>query len=117
MPAPKDLAVYQGDDWDFPMRLRGRAADGTLLDYIDLTGCTPKAQVRTSADDATVRAEMGAAIGNQVSSKGSVTLTLTHTQTAALDGEYVWDFQITDVAGKVRTYLAGAFRCDKQVTR
>lgn len=113
IPVGRNLTLYQGDSFDFTFRLRQKNSDGTAGDYVDLTGVTPKAQIRATQDDSAVLMEFTAAL---TSNPGEVTLTLTPTQTAAL-ANGVWDVQLTFPDGQVKTYLAGTIKAIKEVTR
>jgi hypothetical protein len=119
VPVEKNISHYRGDDWELPMRLRGRAPDGTLLDYIDLTGYTSKAQLRLTDDATVVAAEITCVIANPQTGadKGKITLSLTHAQTEVLAGEFQWDWQMTNPAGKVKTYFTGTFSFERDTTR
>lgn len=110
LPASKNLTFYQGDSFSLKFRLKNPDTDV----YLDLAGCTPKAQVRANADDASVMVEFTAALG---SNPGEVVLSLTPVQTAALTLPGVWDVQLTFPDGSVRTYLAGTTKVVKEITR
>jgi hypothetical protein len=113
IPVKQDLTVYQGDDFTFTFRIKD--PDGT---YIDLTGQTPKAEIRQAAGAADVLAEFGADLEDQAVMKGGVTLTLTGAQTAGLaaGSPLAWDVQLTDGNNKVQTYLYGSVSVMAQVT-
>lgn len=114
LPVNQNLSIYKGDTFVYTFKLRTKTATGQPGAYVDLTGCTAKAQIRASQDDATVMAEFATATGGTT---GSVTLTLSPTQTAALTSNGVWDAQITFADGTVKTYLAGTTTVVKEVTR
>lgn len=113
--------MYQGDTFMQTFRLRYLNTDQTLGSYMNLTDSTAKAQMRTSAGNATVVAEFTATIEDQSTMPGGITISLTHTATADIDATtttpYVWDLQLTDVAGRVTTYLAGSITVLAEVTR
>lgn len=113
LPVNKNLTIYRGDSFDFDFRLREKNPDGTPGDYLDLTGATPKAQVRTSNDETSVAAEFTCSLGPEA---GQVHLELSPEQTATL-GNGVWDVQIQFADGKIRTYLTGSVATVKEVTR
>lgn len=116
-PAAKDISIYRGDSYSLFFRVRKRTNEAPG-DYIDLTGTTPKAQIRANEAAAEVLAEFAASLGDQVNFPGSVLLTLTPTQTAALPlSGGKWDVQIAFSATDVRTYLKGAVTVEDQVTR
>ena len=105
LPSPVDLSLYQGDD--FYLDLTVTNSDGSPA---DLTGATPKAQIRTTAADATVLAEFVATITTNV-----IHLHLTAALTAPLSGPAVWDCQIT--TPDVVTLVAGTVTIRPEVTR
>jgi len=119
LPVGRNLSIYKGDSYSFSFRLRGRNPDGTPGDYVDLSGCTAKAQVRQTEDNSTVMAEFGTEIPTQSGNDlGRVNLTLTSTQTEGagfVGGK--WDVQLTWPDGSVKTYLAGSVTVTKEVTR
>lgn len=101
------------------MFLRVRALDenGDPAGYINLTGTTPKAQMRAIAGANDVDAEFTCTIGNQALVPGSLFVELDHVQTAALGANGVYDVQVTHIDGRVVTYLAGTVTVIKEVTR
>lgn len=117
IPASYDLSIYQGDTYSITLRLRSSNSDGSLGAYVDLTGATPKSEIR----DATgvLIAEFDATLLDQTTTPGGVTLSLTHTVTAALTPavDLLWDFQVTDSAGGVTTYLRGNVSITGEVTQ
>jgi hypothetical protein len=118
-PATYDLTLYQGDDRKLTFRLREQNEDLTPGAYIDLTGSTPKAQIRATPEDPTVAAEFTATLLDQTTTPGGVQLVLTGAQTAALDPAitYSWDVQVENPATEVQTYLRGSVTVEAQVTR
>jgi len=120
-PGSYNLEIYQGDTFKVTVRLRSRNADGSLGAYLDLTGCTAKAQIRSTEASDTVIAEFVTEILDQTATPGGVKLSLTHGVTAALAptsaaGE-LWDMQITFADGTVTTYLRGGVKITAEVTR
>lgn len=119
LPVGKNLSIYKGDSYEFSFRLRARAGDGTPGDYVDLTGCTAKAQIRQTEDSSTTIAEFTTEIPTQNGDDlGRVRLSLTSGQTSASNftgGK--WDVQLTWPDGSVKTYLAGTVTVTKEVTR
>lgn len=115
MPVKQNLSIYRGDKFSFTFSIK----DGNGV-YIDKTGYTPTAQIRTSADDADVVVAFTAALLDQTVAPGAVILTLTAAQTAALAaGKYVWDVQLTNDADPtdVTTYLFGDVTVTADVTK
>lgn len=117
-PAVRDITIYQGDTYTLQFRVRAQNTDGTPGAYIDLTGATPKAQLRSAPQSTTVIAEFAATLDNQTTNTGGVTLTLTAAQTAALTYDSMaWDAQVTYPSGTVTTYLRGKATLLYEVTR
>ena len=119
LPVGRNLSIYKGDSYSFSFRLRGRNPDGTPGSYVDLTGCTAKAQVRATEDTSTVMAEFATQIPTQTGSDlGRVNISLTSVQTegAGFTGGK-WDVQLTWPDGSVKTYLSGSVTVTKEVTR
>jgi hypothetical protein len=107
-PLAVDLSVYQGDD----IFLDVIVTDPGTGDPIDLTGYTPKAQIRTTPPDPTVLAEFGCTIAANV-----IHLHLLATDAAALAATASWDCQITSPTGIVRTLVYGLVKPVAEVTR
>lgn len=127
LPGRQDHEIYQGDDYEFFVRLQSRNSDGTLGDWLDLTGYTITAEIRQSeSSTSTLLATFGVVLGNQASSdtKGSFFLTLSNTITNGLvatpsnlpESGYWWDMQLTAPDSKKRTYLKGRVTVENDVT-
>lgn len=113
LPVSKNITVYQGDTFDLVFRLRNPDTSEGPGSYIDLTGCTAKAQVRSTEIDPTVLAEFTPTVDGV---NGQVSLRLSSTQTAGLAAG-VWDVQLTFPDGTIKTYLKGTVTVVKEVTR
>ena len=121
-PAVQDLTIYQGDSFDFFFRVRDRTYDVALEEfvpgaYINLTGWTGKSQIRATPEATAVLAEMSVTLSNQSTTPGGVLLKLTSVQTAALPASGVWDVQLTNTAGEVKTFIGGRVVVPREVTR
>lgn len=121
-PAVQDLTIYQGDSFDFFFRVRERVYDALLQEfvagaYINLTGWTGKSQIRATPDAADVLADFSVTISNQTTTPGGVLLRLTNAQTAALPPGGVWDVQLINTAGEVKTFIGGRVIVPREVTR
>lgn len=120
-PAPKDLTIYQGDSFDLLVRVKGRNAATGVMEYLNLTGVTPKAQVRANEAATQVLAEITCTITDQVATPGGVLLHLDPaiTQTIALTTtqKHKWDLQLQWSATEVRTVLKGNVSVESDVTR
>lgn len=98
LPDNVDLVIWQGDAQTYTLVMNNE--DGTAL---SLAGCTPEAIIRASFSDPTEYAfTCTMHDGNEVDLY--LPSTVTDTMPA---GNYVWNFQITNSTGDVRTFLAG----------
>ncbi len=116
LPVVYDLDIYQGDTIENYFRIRGKTASGQPGPYINLTGTTPKAEIRVNESSAIVMATFTCALDDQTVSPGGVTLKLSHAQTLTISNG-VWDLQFINSLGEVRTYLRGSVTVYKEVTR
>ena len=117
-PATHNIEIYRGDTYTKFIRIRSKDENGDPGPYVDLTGGTPKAQIRLNEDAVDVEAEFTATLGNQTTFPGSIHLSLTPTQTRGLDPvNHVWDMEVTHADSSVRTYLKGSVTVIKEVTR
>jgi|SRR5262245_36112227 len=107
-PPAVDLLVYQGDD----LLLDVIVTDPVSGAPVDLTGYTPKAQIRTTPPDPTVLATFVCTIAANV-----IHMHLPALDSAALAAPAAWDVQIVDAAGIVRTLVYGAVKPTLEVTR
>jgi hypothetical protein len=71
-PGVYNMTLYQGDDRTLIFRLRSQNVDGTPGAYLDLTGQTAKAQIRTTESSSTVAAEFSTEILDQTTTPGAV---------------------------------------------
>lgn len=116
IPPSYPLEIYQGDSVNFYIRARSRTSTGGPGPYYDLTGAVPKAQLRVDPDSTPI--EFTVSLGDQTTERGKINLSLTHTQTAALDSDtYVWDVQVTWPDTRVQTFVRGPVTLIKEVTR
>jgi hypothetical protein len=104
-----DLAIYQGDDYAAVVLVTNAANQPA-----DITGYTASAQIRRGIADNDP--DVVATVACTVTSP-NVFLAITHTQTAALTGRYVWDLQITSATGAITTILEGNVIVTAEVTR
>lgn len=114
-PAKQNLSIYRGDKFSFTFSIKDGSGN-----YINKTGFTPKAEIRTTADDAAVAAEFNASLLDQTVAPGAVNIMLTAAETAALAaGKYSWDIQLTEDADptNVTTYLYGDVTVTPDVTK
>lgn len=108
LPAVQDINIYQGDTWEVPFKIRKE--DNS---YQDFTGWTVRAHVRAAPADVSPLVPITATIDGE-----TITLSLTPAQTAALPATGgQWDLELTNTAGKVRTYLRGAVKVMEELTK
>lgn len=128
IPAPKDITIQQGDTFQLLFRVRSQVWDSTLGKwvpgpYVNLTGATPKAQIRATAASTTVIAELTGVVLDQMITEtlGGVLFSLTSSQTLSLvpttTAKYVYDAELTLADGTVNTYLSGKVTVKPGVTR
>lgn len=98
LPQNLDLSIWQGDAQEFYITLKDE-----LGAVIELTGCTAQAVLRQN-----FTAPTQYDFTCTVQADHSVRLYMSSVNSSLIPpGDYVWNFQITDGAGDVRTYLAG----------
>ncbi len=106
MPGNVDLKIYQGDykQWEFQFE----DANGAV---IDISNQTPKAQFKNSYSDQNP-VTLSTTIENN-----KITMILTSDQSSSLtEGSYIYDLQLTDSGGRVKTYVTGDVTVLPQVT-
>lgn len=109
LPSNFDLVLYRGDY--FPLRITLKNPDNTVL---NLTGYTAKASIRATYDDP-LAYNFTVAI---TAATGVIDITLPSTVSTTISaGSYIWDFQVTEPSGNVRTYIAGDVQVHDEVTR
>jgi hypothetical protein len=108
LPVEVDLNIYMGDDFPIDVAVTDSVTGGPM----DLTGITAKSQIRATAADTNILATLTPTIAGNV-----ITLKLSHTDSAKLPLQCVWDMQITDAAGNITTLVAGKVTVAPEVTR
>lgn len=117
-PADQPIEFTRGDSWDLLARVKGRNGVGDLV-YLDLTGCTPKAQIRANVNAVGILAEITCTLTNQTTMTGGVLCRLEDTDTSALTpGVAVWDLEIKwpGVNGDRKTILSGVVTISADIT-
>jgi hypothetical protein len=114
MAQTKNLVLYQGDTFELIFQLKEK---GTGLP-VNLTGCVPSSEIRTSAASPTVEETFTAELVSPATD-GKVRLSLTAAETTDLSpgASLVWDVQLLWPDGVVKTYLAGSLNVLPEVTR
>lgn len=109
-PTRHDFHIYRGDDWARTITFADPAGA-----VIDVSSRTFAAQIRATADSATILATMTVTMTQ--AALGIVEISLSAAQTAALEaGVDRWDLSQT-VSGLKTTLLAGAVYVEGDVTR
>ena len=109
LPANYDLALYKGDYFTMSITLKD-----SLGEVINLTGYSAQCQMRTTfvslqSFDVTVTIPDPLTGVVKLEFMSAVTTTLS-------PGPYIWDFQVTDPSGNIRTYIAGDVTVYGEVT-
>lgn len=112
-PGPLDLDLYQGDTAVYNLILTRTSADGEEKP-VDLTGATGLAQIRKNVRDANVLASLTVTFPDPAEGKCRLTLTADESIKA---GSGVWDLQVTEADGTVKTWLRGVVTIDAGVSR
>lgn len=108
MPTNQDLVIYKGDYVELFVTVKD--AVGVSL---DLTGATPKAQLKKTYNDVSPVDFTCSLTGVT----GQVRVYLSSATCATLTpGDYIWDFQVTNSSAQTRTYLAGDVSVSNEVT-
>lgn len=115
LPAIDDINLYRGDSVRLVRTLKTADENDTLTPYV-LTGCIPKAEIRTAEAPAEVLVEFTATLANQVTDPGTVYLVIEAGVTDTFPSTARWDFQLTHPDGTVRTYCQGKVSAQGQVT-
>jgi hypothetical protein len=108
LPANNDLIIYKGDYVELFVTIKD-----SLGASINLTGSTPKAQLKADYADRNPKSFTCTLTGTT----GQVRIYLSSSITSTLiPGSYIWDFQVTYASGDTRTYLAGDVTVYNEVT-
>jgi len=109
------LEVYQGDTAEFTLSFTRKNADGTT-EPVDFTGAVGLSQIRRAPRDPSKLAEFEVTFPDAIG--GVVKMVLPANQSGLLGVQTgVYDLQITDVDGRVRTWLAGTVTVTPGVSR
>lgn len=109
-----DLCILQGATFSKVITWK---ADGVA---VNLTGYTARMQIRATADAATPLIELTTANGRIAlgGSAGTITLTISATDTAALTaGRAVYDLELVSSGGIVTRLVQGVVTISRNVTR
>lgn len=115
-PGYLDLNCYQGANFDYTLTWQ---TGGTA---VNLSGYSARMQVRDSYDAGTAIVSLTSGTGITLGgTAGSISLELSATQTAALDGtpnsQYIYDLELVSGAGYVTRLVEGRFYVYPEVTR
>lgn len=109
MPGNYDLVIYKGDYVDIRVTVKDEVGNP-----INLTGYTPKAQLRTNYD-AVSAIDFTTTLVSPTAGQVKIYLS-SATSSTLVPGPYIWDFQVADPSGEVRTYLTGDVTVYNEVT-
>lgn len=110
LPSNFDLEIYKGDY--LPLTITLVQPNGNPL---NLTGYTAHSHIRSNYGDEVI---YPFSVSIPVPSSGQVNLTLTSATSAGIaPGSYIWDFQVREPSGNIRTYLAGDVTVYDEVTK
>jgi hypothetical protein len=99
----RNIQIIRGDDYSHVVTMNTRS--GNTLTPVNITGRTYTAQLRKALSQTVPDATFTCAVTNGAA--GQVTITMSHTITAALDpGCYFWDLQ-QNAGGVLNTILSG----------
>jgi hypothetical protein len=124
----EDYRQIQGDTWRFSFRYVATPAEGvTPAVYRDLTGLTPKMQIRKKPGgevfltfDVAAEPATGVTLGDQgdPDEVGLMTFYAASTDTGFKAADYYYDVQLSDggTPPEVETFLSGTFTVMAQVT-
>lgn len=113
-PIEVSLLLQQGDDWEETFALRSVTDDPGV--YWDLTDWTGACQIRDSFADTDDTVEPLAELVCTGSEAG-MTVLLTSAQSTLLPKRCKWDLELTNPAGRRRTWLKGPVTVEREVTR
>lgn len=114
-----DIYIEQGADFLLEITLQNN--DGTA---VDLTGYTGSGQIRKTAGDGTVLANLLVTFTDRSAGKFTVSLTASATSAITANGHfyktvdtYAYDIELTDSEGKVSRIMNGYVKFSPEVTR
>ena len=106
-----NLFIDQGADFTTTVTVNDAAGSA-----LDLTNCTALAMIRKTYQSATATTFTNAFVSPRTT--GQITISLTDTQTTALDdGRYVYDLVITDGSGNKTRVVEGIATVNPSVSR
>jgi len=106
-PVQYDLEIYKGSSFSRAFTFKNKKTH----QVIDLTGYTPKAQIRPAENSEVLSKEFTMSV-----SGGTVTMQLSASDTAELQpGIQAWDFKLTD-EGNVKYWIRGKVLITGRVT-
>jgi hypothetical protein len=109
LPSNYDLELYRGDYFSTSVVLKD--STGAVL---NLTGYTAECSIRQTFSST----EAFTATCNITAGEGRIDILFPSSVTSDIvAGDYIWDFQVTNPDGNVKTYLAGDVRVYDEVTR
>jgi hypothetical protein len=113
-PGEYDFIIYQGQDFSRTFTIKDSNGDA-----IDISGYDARLQVRENKSSSSSVLSLTVGDGLSITgASGQVTVSLTATETAALDyNGGVYDLELVDGSDVVTRILEGSATLDKEVTR
>jgi hypothetical protein len=109
----RNIEIIRGDDYSHVVTLNTRS--GTTVTPVDITGRTYTAQLRKALSQTSADATFTCTVTD--AANGEITITMSHTITAALTpGCYYWDLQ-QNAGGVLNTILGGKAEVVTDATR
>jgi hypothetical protein len=105
LPKRYDIQIYQGDSFEVILNFKDATEVG-----VDLAGFTGRASFKPTVGSAiqlTVEVNYGSVNG---------AVRLSYLDTSSLSGEYSWDLELEDSAGRKRTYIGGRVTVTEDIT-
>lgn len=117
LPAQANIECYGGDDFTTTITFMVDDGTGTYVPA-DFTGASARMQIKRKRGDATSLLTLSSpSSGLSFPTSASLKIEITSAQTNDLAGfDLLYDLQITDSLGDVRTYLNGFFITKKEIT-
>ncbi len=117
LPASANIECYAGDNFTTTITFQVDNGSGSYTPA-DFTGASARMQIKRRRGDASALLTLASpSSGLSFPTTSSIKIEITSAQTADLAGlDLLYDLQITDSLGDVRTYLSGFFITKQQVT-
>ena len=119
------MADFLPKTYNPPAAVTGDTYDGFSITGITIDGANPsntlasvRLQFRTAPDATTAALELTSAAADiTIDDSATWAITIEAFTISLAAGRYYYDIEFTDSAGLIRTYVAGSWRVDQDVTR